>query len=85
MVLDVPTAGTIRLGQCEAGINVLYMVSLFYSFKFVLQIVERHVVQLQDGVDFDQLSHRSAFFNLLRTAAYGALDLNVQVRIFGNK
>ncbi|VDM55207.1 unnamed protein product [Angiostrongylus costaricensis] len=41
-------------------------------------IVERHVTYLQDGIGFDHVSQRIAFFNLMRTAAYGALGLTVQ-------
>uniref|UniRef100_A0A0K0CY02 PHB domain-containing protein n=1 Tax=Angiostrongylus cantonensis TaxID=6313 RepID=A0A0K0CY02_ANGCA len=41
-------------------------------------IVERHVTYLQDGIGFDHVAQRIAFFNLMRTAAYGALGLAVQ-------
>lgn len=41
-------------------------------------IVERHVTFLQDGVGFDHVAQRIVFFNFMRTAAYGALGLNVQ-------
>ncbi|PIO69231.1 PA domain protein [Teladorsagia circumcincta] len=42
------------------------------------EIVERHVTNLQDAVGFNHPGQRAAFFNLMRTAAYGALGLNVQ-------
>ncbi|VDL69383.1 unnamed protein product [Nippostrongylus brasiliensis] len=42
------------------------------------EIVERHVAHLQDVVVFDNAAQRTVFFNLMRTAAYGALGLNVQ-------
>ncbi|CAD6188693.1 unnamed protein product [Caenorhabditis auriculariae] len=41
-------------------------------------IVERHVTHLQEAVEFDLDSYRNAFFALFRTAAYGALGLNVE-------
>ncbi|KAJ1364821.1 hypothetical protein KIN20_024994 [Parelaphostrongylus tenuis] len=41
-------------------------------------IVERHVTYLQEGIGFDHVSQRIKFFNLMRTAAYGALGSNVQ-------
>ncbi|KAK6032717.1 PA domain protein [Ostertagia ostertagi] len=49
-----------------------------FSIAFRLQIVERHVTNLQDAVGFNRPGQRAAFFNLMRTAAYGALGLNVQ-------
>ncbi|KAL6723610.1 hypothetical protein Aduo_018594 [Ancylostoma duodenale] len=42
------------------------------------EIVERHVTFLQDAVAFDHAPQRATFFNLMRTAAYGALGLNVK-------
>ncbi|KJH40883.1 PA domain protein [Dictyocaulus viviparus] len=41
-------------------------------------IVERHVTYLQDGIGFDHAAQRLIFFNLMRTAAYTALGLNIQ-------
>ncbi|EYC35919.1 hypothetical protein Y032_0958g3213 [Ancylostoma ceylanicum] len=45
------------------------------------EVVERHVTFLQDAVTFDHATQRPIFFNLMRTAAYGALGLNVKVCI----
>ncbi|XGW35327.1 hypothetical protein V3C99_018940 [Haemonchus contortus] len=42
------------------------------------EIVERHVMILQDAIAFDHPGQRATFFNLMRTAAYGALGLNVE-------
>ncbi|CAJ0925664.1 unnamed protein product, partial [Mesorhabditis belari] len=41
-------------------------------------IVERHVGNLLDVVEFSNLQNQQTFFNFLRTSAYGALGLNVK-------
>ncbi|KAK6060332.1 PA domain protein [Cooperia oncophora] len=49
------------------------------SFESSLsRIVERHVTVLQDAVGFDRRGQRTISSNLMRTAAYGALGLNVE-------
>ena len=59
--------------------NTIRKYAIPFPFINFIQIVERHVSALENVVSFENSQQQMAFFNLLRTAAYGALELNVKV------
>uniref|UniRef100_A0A8R1EGP3 PA domain-containing protein n=1 Tax=Caenorhabditis japonica TaxID=281687 RepID=A0A8R1EGP3_CAEJA len=48
------------------------------------EIVERHVIELQKYLLFSSEKHSFKFYEFFRTAAYGALDLNVDNEKWGD-